>query len=317
MSDLNLDLWQERYREYLTLRQYAAQTALSYGAELRHFFPYLTSHGVDSVAGITPALVEGYRTVLFYAEYRGRRLSFTTQGLRLSAVKGFTRFLWREHYLLIDPGASVERPRVDRTLPRTLLSEAEVAQLLLAPDVTDVLGLRDRAMLEVFYSTGIRNTELCLLATDAVCLAEGELSVRRGKGGKGRRVPLGEEAVRWLRAYLQDSRPHLATQAQGKERTLFLTVRGRPFQHRTLTVLVIHLGERAGLPMRVTPHLLRHACATHMLARGAGLRHLQELLGHATPATTQRYTRVVISDLKSVHRRFHPREQAPSSGETP
>jgi integrase/recombinase XerD len=136
------------------------------------------------------------------------------------------------------------------------------------------------------------------------------LAVRSGKGRKSRLVPLGEAAVHWLTRYLAESRPRLVR----KECTaVFLTAQGHAFDRNTLATLVRHLGRNAGLVQPVAPHALRHACATHMLARGAGLRHLQELLGHATVATTQRYTRLDISDLKAVHRRFHPRERGEAS----
>jgi integrase/recombinase XerD len=259
--------------------------------------------------------MEGYRTALFYAEYRGRRLSFTTQGHRLAAVKRFTRFLWREHYLLTDPGACLERPRVEQPLPRTLLSEADMETLLLAPDTTEVLGIRDRAVLEVFYSTGVRNAELRFLTLDAVSLEQQQLAIRRGKGGKGRLVPLGEAAATWLSTYLVHSRPFMVSNPQ--EQTLFISFRGRPLEKNSVVDVVHQAALRAGLPKTVTPHALRLACATHMLARGASLRHIQELLGHASPETTQRYTRVEISDLKSVHRRFHPREQPPPDPTSP
>ena len=304
---LDLTLWQARYQEYLAVRRYSTRTVDAYGAELGPFFDYLRAHGVDTLAGLTATLMEGYRTELFYLEHRGQRLAFNTQNARLSAVKAFTRFLWREKLLLTDPGAAVERPRVERTLPRTLLSEAEVLAMLRGPDVTEVRGLRNRAMLEVFYSTAVRNSELCGLTLDALHLSSGELAVRQAKGRKARLVPLGETAVHWVTVYLAESRPHLVRHPQ--ETALFLTAFGVPFNRHTLAVLVGHLGERAGLSQRVSPHALRHACATHMLARGAGLRHLQEFLGHASVSTTQRYTRVEISDLKQVHRRFHPREQ--------
>jgi integrase/recombinase XerD len=259
--------------------------------------------------------MEGYRTHLFYAEHKGRRLAFQTQSHRLSAVKGFTRFLFRQRYLLHDPGASVELPKVERGLPRSLLSETEVDLLLSTPDVTDVLGLRNRAMMEVFYSTAMRNAELRALQLDAVDLVEGQALIRRGKGGKGRVVPLGHSAIQWVQTYLQDSRPFLVRRAD--ERTLFLSHRGGPLQKGPLAHIVRVLAEEAGLDKPVGPHTLRHACATHMLARGAGLRHLQELLGHSSPATTQRYTRVEISDLRRIHQRFHPREQDDSPRREP
>jgi integrase/recombinase XerD len=306
MSDLDLALWQARYEEYLTVRQYAEKTVEYYTAELRAFFAYLEHHGIDSVLGITPALMEGYRVHVFYTEHRGKRLAFSTQSHRLSAVKGFTRFLWRERYALTDPGQGLELPRTEDTLPRVLLSEADVVRLLEVPDVSTVLGLRNRALLETFYSTGMRNTELRLLKLDALDLPHGQVAIRRGKGGKGRLVPIGQLAAVWLSTYLSESRPHLET---GPSDVVFLTNRGGPFSVPSLALMVRNLGIRAGLGQGITPHLLRHACATHMLVRGAGLRHVQELLGHESAATTQRYTRLDISNLRQAHRRFHPRAQ--------
>jgi integrase/recombinase XerD len=307
MSELNVDYWQARYREALSIRRYAPRTVEVYVTEVRPFFAYLSAQGVAALGSLTPTLMDGYRTELFYREHRGKRLSFRTQDVRLSAVKGFTRFLYRDKVLSFDPGAAVERPRVEKTLPRTLLSEASVAHLLEAPDVTDVCGLRDRTIIEVLYATAIRNSELCGVGLDALHLDTGELAVRQAKGRKARLVPLGDTAVHWVTRYLEESRPHLVSNP--KHTTLFLTMYGAPFNRQSLALLVIRLARRAGLEQRITPHALRHACATHMLARGAGLRHLQELLGHATVSTTQRYTRLDISDLKAVHRRFHPREQ--------
>jgi integrase/recombinase XerD len=221
--------------------------------------------------------------------------------------------LCQERYVLVNPGAPVQAIRVPSRLPLRLLSEADMEALLAVPDVTDVLGLRDRAILEVFYSTAARNSELCDLDLDAVFLSRGELHVRHGKGDKARVVPLGEEAQMWLAAYLERSRPHLV--AHPGNTRVFLSCRGEPFVRQSLALLVKLMACEVGLV--VTPHDIRHACATHMLKRGAGLRHLQELLGHASPGTTQRYTRIDITDLRAIHRRYHPREQPPASGGTP
>jgi integrase/recombinase XerD len=307
MAELNLAYWQARYREALLVRRYSPRTVEEYSAALRPFLEYLAAQGVTTLAGLTPAVMDGYRTELFYREHRGKRLAFRSQDLHLSAVKTFTRVLYRDKVLSFDPGAAVERPRVEKTLPRTLLSEAELVTLVEFPDVTDRCGLRDRAILEVLYATAIRNSELCGLGLDALHLDTAELAVREAKGRKARLVPLGQTAAHWVTAYLDESRPHLVSNP--KQNALFLTVYGVPFNRQSLAHLVGRLGEKAGLSQHVAPHCLRHACATHMLARGAGLRHLQELLGHANVSTTQRYTRLDISDLKAVHRRFHPRER--------
>ncbi|MHB2018555.1 MAG: tyrosine-type recombinase/integrase [Candidatus Xenobia bacterium] len=304
---LDLAVWQRRFRDYLQLRHFALRTTTNYVAELRPFFDFLIQHGLDSVADVTRDVLETYRTHLFYRETRGRRLCTATQANHLSALKTFLKFLAAQRYILVNPGADLELPRCPQTLPCRLLSETEMEMLLAVPDTTTPLGLRDRAMLEVFYATGIRNSELAGLCLNDVDLAQQELFVRRGKGEKSRRVPLGEEAAGWLARWLSDGRPHFPHAA--RQRQVFLTWRGEAFCRQVLAVRVLHLGLTAGLAQRVTPHLLRHSCATHMLRHGASLRHLQVMLGHATPATTQRYTKVEISDLQEVHRRCHPRER--------
>jgi len=199
---VNLALWKERFREYMQLCGWSPRTVATYIYELGPLFSFLEAHGVDSVAAITQEVVEEYRTHLFYAEYRGndptlkgQRLSIRTQGTRLSAVKAFLRFLVCEHFLLVDVGAGVELPRTPRPLPRVLLSEREVERLMMAPDTSTPLGLRNRAILEVLYGTAIRNSELRYLTLDEVDVERRELRIQRGKGSKSRVVPLGKK--RW------------------------------------------------------------------------------------------------------------------------
>ena len=307
---MELVLWQTRFREYMQLRQWSPRTIATYTAELRPFFAFLAEQGVTGLGGVTRETVEGYRTWLFYARYRGRRLTLRCQATRLSALKAFLRFLFMEHFLLADPGAGVELPRVPRALPRAFLSEEQATQLIEAPDVTTSLGLRDRAVLEVLYGTAIRNTELCRLSLDEVDLERRELRIHQGKGGKSRVVPLGEEAQAWLEAYLEKGRPSLLRSTS--QQFVFLSWRGRGMTRTALAAVVSRAGRAAGIERVVTPHVLRHCCATHMLRRGAGIRHLQELLGHECLSTTQRYTHVEVSDLRRVLARCHPREGGPA-----
>jgi integrase/recombinase XerD len=296
----------------MLVRHWSARTVEGYGEEIGRFFGFLEAEGIATVACITPAVVESYRTHLFYRTWRGRRLVAHSQARGLSAVKAFARFLAEEQYVLTDPGQGVALPRLPRLLPRVLLTEDDVVQLLETPDVTTTLGLRDRAILEVLYSSAVRNTELRQVRIDDVSLRREELYIREGKGGKSRVVPLGEEACYWLGLWLEEGRPSLVQ--PGTPQTVFLSWRGRPLTRESMSDLVVRNAQAAGLSEHVTPHLLRHCCATHMLARGAGLRHLQELLGHECAQTTQRYTRVDLSDLREVHRRCHPRE-VPENGE--
>lgn len=304
---LDLALWQTRFAQFLELRRYSPRTRDNYVGELKALFAFLAEAHVCSLSDVTPEVVEAYRLHLFYAEHHGKKLTLATQSYRLSSVKCFLRFLTRARYVLVDPAVDVDLPRPARPLPGALLSEAEVAALLVACDTSGPLGVRNRAILEVVYGTAIRNSELRELVLDDVDLGRRELRIRYGKGGKSRVVPLGEEAAFWLERWLTHGRPQLVAADSGAG--VFLTDGGRKLSRSALCEVVRGLGAEAGLTKRVSAHLLRHACATHMLARGAGLRHLQELLGHASPATTQRYTRVEMSDLRRVLARFHPREQ--------
>ncbi|MEW6279515.1 MAG: tyrosine-type recombinase/integrase [Candidatus Eremiobacterota bacterium] len=300
--------WQRAFREFMELRAWSPRTMEGYLQELPHLFAFLDGRGVTRLSEVTRDLVEAYRLELYYARHRGRPLHLSSQSRRLSAVKAFFRFLRHSRHLLVDPAAEVERPRVPRNLPRVLLTEKEAVRLLEAPDVKTPLGLRDRSILELLYSTGIRNSELRGLQLDDLLLSSGLVVVRFGKGGKSRVLPLGEEAAYWLEQYLRLGRPRFL-EAEGQP-WVFLSLKGGPLRTReALSEVVKRAVREAGIQKPVRPHGLRHAVATHMLRRGASLRHLQELLGHASAGTTQVYTRVEISDLRRVHRRTHPRER--------
>lgn len=305
---MDLKLWQSRFVEHMQQRNWSRHTVNGYGHALGRFFDFLAGEHVGSVADLTRDVLHEYRTHLFHVISRvtGARLSMRTQSRNLCAIKAFCRFLEREQYVLIDPATTVPLPKEPDLLPRVLLKEDEVARLLEAPDVSVPLGVRDRAVLEVLYCTAIRNGELCALQCEDVDLKDLELHVVEGKWSRGRRVPLGEEAALWVERYLSGVRPEIQ---RVETRALFLNRRGKPMDREALTLIVAQATERAGLAQRVTPHTLRHACATHLLARGMGLRHLQQLLGHSSVESTQRYLRIDISDLKEVHRRCHPRER--------
>jgi site-specific recombinase XerD len=304
---MNLEMWRVRFREHLELRHWSPRTIEGYVRELGSLFDFLAAHGVEDLSALTTHLVEEYRSYLLYATYRGRTLAISTQCSRMAAVKQFTAFLARAGFMLLDVGARVPLPRTVRRLPRALLSEKEVARLLEAPDVTTLNGIRDRAILEAIYSCGIRNSELRALELDDVRLESRQLRVRCGKGSKSRMVPLGEEAVLWLGEYLAHVR-RVYVRRVG-DRTFFLTSRGLPFTRAVLARVVRDLAQSAGLGPDVGPHTLRHACATHMLKRGASVRHIQELIGHVSLTATERYLHLEISDLQRVHRRCHPRER--------
>ncbi len=304
---MNLELWQSRFRDDMELSRWSENTIKIYVMELRPFFEFLAAQGIDDLAGISRDVIEGYRTHLFYATYRNRPISAARQANRLSAVKRFTRFLTQARFLLADPSLAVELPRVPIKLPRILASEKQVVRLLEAPDVTTLNGVRDRAILELLYSSGIRNSELRELQLEDIELEGRQVFVRCGKGGKSRVVPIGDEAAVWIGEYAHRARPYMVRRLG--DNTLFLTSRGLAFTRPVLAKLVRTWAEAVGLGRNLTPHALRHCCASHMLRHGASVRHVQEMLGHASLMTTERYLHVEISDLRRVHQRCHPRER--------
>ncbi len=235
---------------------------------------------------------------------RGRAgISARSSARMLSALRLFFRQLLRVGRVDVDPTALIDAPKLPKPLPKSL-GEGEVEALLAAPDVDTPLGLRDRAMLELLYATGLRVTELVTLDVDQVNLRQGALRVR-GKGEKDRLVPIGEVALDWLGRYVAESRPLLL--CGGASRSLFVTARKSALSRKTFWLIVKTLAARAGIHRPISPHGLRHAFATHLLNHGADLRVLQMLLGHASLSTTQIYTLVAREGLKRLHAEHHPR----------
>lgn len=302
-----LDQWRPRFQQHLLMLGFSPRTVAGYGAGMVPLFEFLEVRGIEKLSQVTRDGLDAYRQHLFLIETRGKRLSLGSQSNKLNAIKAFFRFLMEEHVLLIDPAAHIQTPRTGKTLPRQLLSEPETEQLLEAPDITTPLGIRNRAILELLYATAIRNSELRDLALGEVDLERQELFVACGKGGKSRRLPLGEEAAACLEDYLLHARPYLAGPTSGD--VVFLSSGGCKLSRGKLSRLVRDIAQACGLEKTVTPHILRHACATHMLRRGAGIRQLQVLLGHSDLGSTQRYTRVDIGDLHEIVAKYHPREQ--------
>jgi len=241
--------------------------------------------------------------LLAYASARHAASRATSANRRLTVFKRYFRWALREHRLSADPTLRLQSARQPLRVPKTL-SEAQVEALLAAPGIETPLGLRDRAMLELMYASGLRVSELVTLKTVYLGLAEGALRVS-GKGGKERLVPFGEEAHGWLRRYLAEARAAiLAGQASD---ALFVTARGGAMTRQAFWGLVKKYARIAGIAAPLSPHTLRHAFATHLLNHGADLRAVQMLLGHADISTTTIYTHVARERLKSLHAQHHPR----------
>jgi integrase/recombinase XerD len=303
------------------LRGIAESTRQSYPKGLTLFFRFLADRsilvaGCLDVAAIDATLLGDYQAFLF--EYvspkTGQRLKSNSQLRMLLCLVMFCKFLAATHRLAKDPGKTLRMPRQTRGLFAGLLTIDEVRKLLAQPNTNTVLGFRDRAILEVFWCCGLRISELLSLAVADINFAEGLLTIRHGKGGKERVVPLGNAALAWLREYIARVRPLLARPARDEGGTLFLSCRGWPLDVSGLLHRLHHCQRRAGLRKNLTGHSFRHTLATEMLKRGADLRHIQTLLGHEQLTSTQGYTHIVKAELKKVHGKTHPRERVPFAG---
>jgi integrase/recombinase XerD len=283
----------------LTEEGLAPQSIEAYKRDLDDFAHFLTGRGTVGPAQVTRSAVTLYLVAL-----RRRGRAPATVKRRAAAVRSFFRYLLRENVLSEDPTLDLAAPKLPKRLPHVLTVE-EVERLLAAPDLSSPQGLRDRAMLELLYGSGLRVSEVVGLNVGDVDLSV-ELVRCLGKGSKERLVPVGSHAVRAIRAYQQAARPALA----GRRMTsaLFLNRRGGRLTRQGCWKLLRGHARRAGITRPLTPHVLRHSFATHLLERGADLRAVQEMLGHATISTTQTYTHVARDRLRAVYAQAHPRD---------
>ena len=290
----------DRFSDGLWLQDGLARNTLeSYRRDVAQLARWLEEAHGKALMDATPADLQ--RHLAWRIETRHAKPRST--GRLVSALKRFYQFALREGLRGDDPAAGLDSPKLPRSLP-TSLSEAEVEALLAAPDVVTSQGLRDRAMLETLYASGLRVSELVGLKTVQVSLDMGVVRVL-GKGAKERLTPLGEEAVAWIERYQREARPPLL--GARKSDALFVTARGAPMTRQAFWGLVKRHALAAGIPRAISPHTLRHAFATHLINHGADLRVVQLLLGHADISTTQIYTHVARERLKSLHRKHHPR----------
>lgn len=288
----------EQYVDALWLEKGLSKNTLSsYRRDLSIYACWLNSQ--------KHSLLESTRThLLSYLNWRVRqRMKASSTARLLSCLRGFFRYQLREGMLSEDPTLQVESPKRGRPLPKSL-SEADVEALLTAPDLDDALGCRDRAMLEILYSSGLRVSELVGLQLSQINLRQGVIRVV-GKGDKERLVPLGDEAASWLACYLKESRPGLIDNAENE--VVFPSRRGQQMTRQAFWHRIKRHGLTAGIVQLPSPHVLRHAFATHLLNHGADLRVVQLLLGHSDLSTTQIYTHVAKHRLQSLHQQHHPR----------
>ncbi len=301
----SLQAYSNRYLEWMAVHNYAPATLSGRRHTLGVFLRWCQQRELQQPHEITKPILENYQRYIYRLRKKdGARYSVNGQANYLSALKGFFKWLAKGNYILYNPSSELDMPRQQQRLPRNVLSETEAEKVLAVPDITSAFGLRDRAMLEVLYSTGIRRLELIHLKRQDWDSERGTLTVRLGKGGRDRIIPIGERALVWIQRYLDDARPELAFGVD--DGTLFLNNRGRSLDPKGLSKRVGRMVEAANIDKQGSCHLFRHTLATLMLENGADIRYIQEILGHASLKTTQLYTQVSIRHLKEVHRQTHP-----------
>ncbi len=272
---------------------------------LRRFIVWCQERSLENPQEITKPILENYQRYLyFYRKANGEPLTTASQNVMLTPIKSFFKWLMRENYLLYNPASELQPPRKGRRLPRAILSVEEIMLVMEQPNLEQPQGVRDRAILELLYSTGIRRMELVNLTLDAVNVRRNTLMVRSGKGGHDRYVPLGERAANWLSRYLRDVRPQLLLDVH--EAQLFLSDYGMPLTRFFVGGMAKDYLRSAGITVAGSCHLFRHAMATHMLENGADIRFIQAMLGHADLTSTEIYTHVSIRKLQEIHAATHP-----------
>ena len=296
------------YLEALTVLQYSPATCDARADCLLKFARWCEERGLMRPAEVTRPLLERYQRHLFYLRLpSGKPVAPSAQHRLLSVVRYYFRWLVRQNLLPGNPASELLLPRLGIRLPRYTMTAAEVEKVLARPDVTVLDGLRDRAMLEVLWATGMRRSEVCALQLFDVNASAGTVFIRQGKGKKDRVVPIGARALAWLQRYLEEVRPRFATSPDAG--VLFLATTGAQLSPDILSRLVHDYVQAARVPVKGSCHLFRHACATQMLEGGADIRFVQEMLGHARLDTTVVYTRVSIGKLKAIYEATHPASQ--------
>jgi integrase/recombinase XerD len=290
--------------------RFAQRTLDDYVWCLHHFFKYLGAHEIEDAGRVRAEDVAAYRQLLAETPTRwGRPPTPGSLNTNLAAIKAFYGWLYEIDAIGYDPTARIPFAREPKRLPKNVPTVDETIRLLEAVEPSDALAARDRAILELLYATGIRRAELLNTNVDDVSLHDRMLRIVQGKGGKDRMVPFGQIAAQSLDRYLRWVRPELARRCPA-EPALFLSKKSRRLAREALARLVSKRASQAGLERPLTPHALRHACATHMLEAGADLRHIQELLGHSSIQSTQIYTHISLTHLRETYARCHPRERA-------
>jgi len=293
------------FGEWMRGKGFSENTVVGRLDSLRYFFNWADMRGIRQPREVTKPVLERYQRFLYhYRKVNGEPLGFRTQNARLSHVRNFFRWLARGNYILSNPASDLELPRMEKRLPRSFFSAAEADAVINQANLATPLGIRDRAILETFYSTGIRRSELARLTVYDIDSERGTVLIRDGKGKKDRMVPIGSRALHWINKYLREVRPVLAISPD--EGFLFLTKDGLSISLDFLTIMVKRYVEAARIRKKGSCHIFRHTMATLMLEGGADIRFIQQMLGHNRLESTEIYTQVSLRKLRAVFLTTHP-----------
>ena len=294
-----------RWLAHLEAKHYSPETVDSRRRYLRWFLIWCEERELTKPWEITRSILERYQRHLFhYRKANGEPLAVSTQHLRLIPIGLWFRWMARQGTIPHNPASEMELPKLGLRLPKAILTAREAEIVIALPNIQTTFGLRDRAILETFYSTGIRRAELAHLHLQDVDAERGCVLIREGKGGKDRVIPIGERALAWVEAYCEKARPRLVKGLD--DGTLFLTNRGGAFSKVRLTGMMLEYVNRADIGKKGSCHLFRHTAATLLLEGGMDIRYIQAMLGHAALSTTQIYTLVSVGKLKAFHAAAHP-----------
>jgi integrase/recombinase XerD len=295
----------ERHLEDSRVKNYSPYTIRSRRVHIGFFLRWCAERGITEPVEVTRPVLEAYqRHVFHYRKKNGEPLAFTGQQDRLVPLRVWFKWMARHHHILHNPASELEMPRLGFRLPKAVLTATEAEQIIAQPDTREALGVRDRAILETLYATGMRRLEIANLKLWDVDAERGAVTIRQGKGKKDRVIPIGDRAAEWIARYIRDIRPRLVVEPD--EGTLFLSNAGEPLSLDYLTEMVRGYVDAANIGKRGACHLFRHTMATLMLEGGADIRFIQAMLGHAKLETTQVYTHVAIRQLREIHRVTHP-----------
>ena len=293
------------YLMFLQAQNYAEATCNARELFLFFFLDWSGQRALNRPTEVSKLVLERYQRHLYlYRKKNGSPMSFSSQYNRLVAIRAWFKWLSKHNYILFNPASDIELPKLGRRLPKAILTESEAETIINTPDIHTPIGLRNRAILEVFYSTGIRRMELINLKIQDIDVERGTIMIRQGKGRVDRMIPIGERALLWVDKYFDDSRTNLVTNAD--DGTVFLSRTGQQIGAGRLTGLVKKVIKDSGIKKQGSCHLFRHTMATLMLEHGASIRYIQAMLGHVKLDTTQIYTQVSIKKLKEVHTLTHP-----------